>query len=59
MSLCRATASLQIGDDGACLFLADRQPYISEFFSHMSGGQYLLGDYDKQHDKFIMTRRKI
>ncbi|MDQ4141238.1 MAG: GH32 C-terminal domain-containing protein, partial [Bacteroidota bacterium] len=24
-------------------------------FSHMSGGQYLLGDYDKQKDKFMVT----
>nr|MBA2762239.1 GH32 C-terminal domain-containing protein [Segetibacter sp.] len=29
--------------------------YIMNFFSHMSGGQYLLGDYDKQNDKFIVT----
>ena len=25
------------------------------FFSHMSGGQYLLGDYDTDRDKFIVT----
>ena len=24
-------------------------------FSHMSGGQYLLGDYDTERDKFIVT----
>jgi beta-fructofuranosidase len=25
------------------------------FFSHMSGGQYLLGDYEKERDKFVAT----
>jgi len=25
------------------------------FFSHMSGGQYLLGDYDKERDKFVVS----
>jgi beta-fructofuranosidase len=45
-----------IGDDGACPYfwpIGDR--YMLNFFSHMSGGQYLLGDYDKQKDKFIVT----
>ncbi len=45
-----------IGDDGACPYfwpIGDR--YIMNFFSHMSGGQYLLGDYDKQNDKFLVT----
>jgi len=45
-----------IGDDGACPYfwpIGDR--YILNFFSHMSGGQYLLGDYDKQNDKFEVT----
>lgn len=45
-----------IGDDGACPYfwpIGDR--YMLNFFSHMSGGQYLLGDYDKQRDKFIIT----
>ncbi|MEI8224921.1 MAG: glycoside hydrolase family 32 protein [Bacteroidota bacterium] len=45
-----------VGDDGACPYfwpIGDR--YILNFFSHMSGGQYLLGDYDKQNDKFIVT----
>ncbi len=45
-----------IGDDGACPYfwpIGDR--YIMNFFSHMSGGQYLLGDYDKEKDKFIVT----
>jgi len=45
-----------VGDDGACPYfwpIGDR--YILPFFSHMSGGQYLLGDYDTQMDKFIVT----
>lgn len=45
-----------IGDDGACPYfwpIGDR--YIMNFFSHMSGGQYLLGDYDKENDKFVVT----
>ncbi|MGV3556571.1 glycoside hydrolase family 32 protein [Larkinella arboricola] len=45
-----------IGDDGACPYfwpIGDR--YIMNFFSHMSGGQYLLGDYDQKRDKFVVT----
>jgi beta-fructofuranosidase len=45
-----------VGDDGACPYfwpIGDR--YILPFYSHMSGGQYLLGDYDKQNDKFVVT----
>lgn len=45
-----------VGDDGACPYfwpIGDR--HILLFFSHMCGGQYLLGDYDKQRDKFIAT----
>jgi len=45
-----------VGDDGACPYfwpIGDR--YIMNFFSHMSGGQYLLGDYDKVNDKFMAT----
>jgi beta-fructofuranosidase len=45
-----------IGDDGACpYFWPIGEQYILNFFSHMSGGQYLLGDYDKQRDKFVVT----
>jgi len=46
----------QIGDDGACPYfwpIGDR--HILVFFSHMSGGQYLLGDYDTARDKFVVT----
>ena len=45
-----------VGDDGACPYfwpIGDR--HILPFFSHMSGGQYLLGDYDKARDKFVVT----
>ena len=45
-----------VGDDGACPYfwpIGDR--HILLFFSHMSGGQYLLGDYDRQRDKFVVT----
>ncbi|MFW6270250.1 MAG: glycoside hydrolase family 32 protein [Bacillota bacterium] len=44
------------GDDGACPYfwpIGDR--YILLFFSHMSGGQALLGNYDKKRNKFIVT----
>jgi len=46
-----------VGDDGACPYfwpIGDR--HILLFFSHMSGGQYLLGDYDEEADKFIVSR---
>ena len=45
-----------VGDDGACPYfwpIGDR--HILPFFSHMSGGQYLLGDYDTERDKFVVT----
>ena len=47
----------KIGDDGACPYFwpIGEDRYILYFFSHMSGGQALLGDYDKQRDKFIVT----
>ena len=45
-----------VGDDGACPYfwpIGDR--HILLFFSHMSGGQYLLGDYDRDRDKLVVT----
>ncbi len=45
-----------IGDDYACPYfwpIGDR--HIMYFFSHKSGGQYLIGDYDKVNHKFIPT----
>ena len=45
-----------VGDDGACpYFWPIGDKYILPFYSHMSGGQYLLGDYDKIRDKFVVT----
>lgn len=47
------------GDDGACPYFLpignpDGDKYIMPFFSHMSGGQYLIGTYDKTRDKFMV-----
>jgi beta-fructofuranosidase len=45
-----------VGDDGACpYFWPIGERYILPFFSHMSGGQYLLGDYDTKNDKMMVT----
>jgi beta-fructofuranosidase len=45
-----------IGDDGACPYfwpIGDR--HILLHFSHMSGGKYLLGDYDTERQKLVVT----
>jgi len=45
-----------IRDDGACPYfwpIGDR--HILLHYSHLSGGKYLLGDYDKARDKFVVT----
>jgi beta-fructofuranosidase len=45
-----------VGDDGACPYfwpIGDR--HILLHFSHLSGGKYLLGDYDTDRDKFVVT----
>jgi beta-fructofuranosidase len=45
-----------VGDDGACpYFWPIGERHMLLFYSHMSGGQYLLGDYDKARDKFVVT----
>lgn len=50
-----------VGDDGACPYFwpiggkDSDDKHILLFFSHMSGGQYLLGDYDTARDKFVVT----
>ena len=45
-----------IGDDGACpYFWPIGNRHILLFFSHMSGGQALLGDYDQIRNKFLVT----
>ena len=44
------------GDDGGCPYfwpIGDR--HILLHFSHMSGGHYLLGDYDTGRDTFVIT----
>jgi beta-fructofuranosidase len=46
-----------IGDDNACpYFWPIGNRYIMPFYSHMSGGQYLLGDYDTSRNKFVVTQ---
>jgi beta-fructofuranosidase len=45
-----------VGDDGACPYfwpIGDR--HIMPFYSHISGGQYFIGDYDTKRDKFLVT----
>lgn len=45
-----------VGDDGACPYfwpIGDR--HILLFYSHMSGGQYLVGDYDTERQKLKVT----
>jgi beta-fructofuranosidase len=50
----------RIWDDGACpYFWPIGERHILPFFSHNSGGQYLLGDYDKEGDKFIVTNHGL
>ena len=45
-----------VGDDGACpYFWPIGDKHILLHFSHMSGGKYLLGDYDTRRDKFLVT----
>ncbi len=46
-----------VGDDGACPYfwpIGDR--HILLHFSHTSGGKYILGDYDTDRDKFVVTQ---
>ena len=45
-----------IGDDGACpYFWPIGNRHILLFFSHMSGGQSLIGDYNKNERRFSVT----
>jgi beta-fructofuranosidase len=47
-----------VGDDGACPYfwpIGDEGKHMILHFSHMSGGKYLIGDYDKARDKFVVT----
>ncbi len=46
-----------VNDDGACPYFwpIGEDKHIFLMYSHMTGGQYLLGDYDKSRDKFVVT----
>ncbi|MDH3651373.1 MAG: glycoside hydrolase family 32 protein, partial [Saprospiraceae bacterium] len=45
-----------LGDDGACpYFWPIGNRHILPFYSHISGGQYFIGDYDEMRDKFVVT----
>ncbi len=45
-----------VGDDGACpYFWPIGDKHILLHFSHMSGGKYLLGNYEQSRDKFRVT----
>lgn len=45
-----------LGDDGACpYFLPIGDRHILLYYSHMSGGAYLIGDYDRGAQKFRVT----
>jgi len=43
------------GDDSSCPYFwpIGKDAHILVFFSHRTGGQYLLGDYDKKKHKFV------
>ena len=46
----------RVGDDGACpYFWPIGNKHILLTFSHSSGGQFLLGDYDTDRQKFVVT----
>ena len=46
----------RVGDDGACpYFWPIGDKHILLFFSHTSGGQYLLGHYDEERQKFVVS----
>jgi len=46
-----------VNDDGACPYFwpIGEGKHIFLMYSHMTGGQYLLGDYDKVRDKLVVT----
>ncbi len=47
-----------VGDDGACPYfmpIGKSGKYIFLHFSHMTGGKYLIGDYDTSRHKFVVT----
>ena len=45
-----------VGDDGACPYfwpIGDKHMLL--YFSHRSGGKYLIGDYATEREKFVVT----
>lgn len=50
-----------VGDDGACPYFwpIGDDKHILLFFSHMSGGQYLLGNYETDRDKFVVINHGL
>jgi len=47
-----------VGDDGSCPYfwpIGENGKYMLLYFSHKSGGKYLIGDYDQVNDKFNVT----
>jgi beta-fructofuranosidase len=48
-----------VGDDGACPYFwpigKNNEKHILAHFSHMSGGKYMIGDYDTDRQKFVVT----
>lgn len=46
-----------VGDDGACPYFwpIGNDKHMLLHYSHISGGKYLLGDYDTVRNKFIVT----
>lgn len=49
-----------VGDDGACPYFwpigtQEQNKHIMLHFSHMSGGKYMLGNYDTERQKFVVT----
>jgi beta-fructofuranosidase len=46
-----------VGDDGACPYFwpIGKDKHILLHYSHMSGGKYIIGDYDTQRDKFVVS----
>ncbi len=47
-----------IGGDCACPYfwpIGDKGKYILVHFSHKAGAEYLIGDYDRKRQKFVVT----
>lgn len=49
-----------VGDDGACPYFwpigtKEQNKHIMLHFSHLTGGKYMIGDYDTERQKFKVT----